>query len=199
MHYGKDRPAILSHDPFKAIIAPRPIGWIGTLNADGVPNLGPYSFFCGVGSNPNMIGFSSEGAKHSYVNAKATGEFTFSLSTEALITAMNISSSAHPDGVDEFAKAGVTIGKSVEIAAPFVAESPAALECVTLSAEQMRDRHGTLLNKYFVIGDFVRTHINDDYIREGRFDVEKARPISRLGYRDYATVTELWELARPDD
>ncbi|MBY6090716.1 flavin reductase family protein [Maritimibacter alkaliphilus] len=199
MHYGKDRPSILPHDPFKAIIAPRPIGWIGTLNGDGVPNLGPYSFFSALGNNPHLIGFTSEGQKHSYVNARDRGEFTFSLATEALTDAMNISSAAVPDGANEFEMAGLELGKSIEIATPFVAASPAALECVTVSATQLTDRHGTPMERYFVIGEVVQTHIRDEYIRDGRFDTAAARPIARMGYRDYATVTEAWELTRPDD
>jgi len=199
MHYGDERPPILAYDPFKAIIAPRPIGWIGTLNADGVPNLGPYSFFAALGSHPHMIGFSSEGRKHSYVNARERGEFTFSLATEALTEAMNISSAAVEDGANEFTLAGLALGNSVEIATPFVAASPAALECVTISAEQLRDRNGVLVDRYFVIGQVVRTHIRDEFIVDGRFDTETARPIARMGYRDYSTVTEAWELMRPDD
>ena len=197
MNYGKARPAILAHDPFKAIIAPRPIGWIGTLNADDIPNLGPYSFFCALGNDPHMIGFTSEGTKHSFCNARDRGEFTFSLATEDLAGAMNASSAPVPDGANEFEIAGLTRGESVEIATPFVAESPAALECVTISARQLYDRHGHPVNRYFVIGEVVRTHIRDEYIRDGRFDTAGARPIARMGYRDYATVTDAWELARP--
>ncbi|MWD28694.1 flavin reductase family protein [Aquicoccus sp. SCR17] len=199
MHYGSARPEILTYDPFKAIIAPRPIGWIGTLNADGIPNLAPYSFFMPMGSNPHMIAFSSEGMKHSSINAQARGEFTFSLATDALKDAMNVSSGAHPDGANEFALAGLTLGQPVEIATPFVAESPAALECVTLSVEPLVDRHGTKIDRYLVVGEVVQTHIRDEYIVDGRFDTAGAAPISRLGYRDYATTDRLWELMRPDD
>lgn len=199
MHYGTHRPALLKHDPFKAIIVPRPIGWIGTLNADGVPNLAPYSFFTLHGTNPHMISFTSEGAKHSVVNARDRGAFTFSLVTEDLAQAMNVTSAPLPDGADEFAAAGLTRGRSFEIGAPFVAESPAALECVTLSATQLRDRHGCLTESYLVLGEVVRTHINEAFIQDGRFDTVKARPIARMGYRDYATVTAAWELTRPSD
>ncbi len=199
MHYGDTRPDSLPHDPFKAIIAPRPIGWIGTRNAQGVPNLGPYSFFSAIGARPQMIAFSSDGAKHSYLNARDQGVFTFSLATEALAQQMNISSQALPDGANEFEKAGLEIGQGIDVDAPFVAAAPAALECVTLSATQLTDRHGALLEQYLVIGQVVHTHIHDDYIVDGRFDTAKARPIARMGYRDYATVTEAWELTRPDD
>ncbi|WP_413203645.1 flavin reductase family protein [Rhodospirillum sp. A1_3_36] len=199
MHYGDRRPEDLPHDPFKAIVAPRPIGWIGTRNADGIPNLAPYSFFNGIGTGPHMICFSSMGPKHSFVNAKDRGEFTFSLATEPLVAAMNATSDMVPDGANEFVLAGLTEGQSVEIAAPFVAESPAALECVTLSATRLTDRHGNPTDAHLVIGEVVHTHIRDEFIREGRFDVTLARTLSRLGYMDYATITETWELARPTE
>lgn len=199
MHYGDTRPESLPFDPFKAIIAPRPIGWIGTRNAGGVPNLGPYSYFNAIGNNPNLICFSSDGLKHSFVNARDRGEFTFSLATEALAEAMNVSSEAMADGANEFAAAGLTIGESKETSAPFVAESPAALECVTISAEELTDRHGNKTNRFLLIGQVVCTHIRDEFIQNGRFDTVLARPISRMGYRDYATVTEAWELKRPDE
>lgn len=199
MHYGDTRPDILQFDPFKAIIAPRPIGWIGTRNADGIPNLGPYSFFNAIGNNPHMICFTSEGLKHSVVNARDQGEFTFSLATEALAEPMNISSEAMSDGANEFEKAGLTLGTSIATNAPFVAESPAALECVTLSVTELTDRNGTPIGRYMIIGQVVQTHIRDEFIKAGRFDTAAARPIARMGYRDYATVTEAWELTRPDD
>ncbi|WP_136634840.1 flavin reductase family protein [Pseudooceanicola onchidii] len=199
MHYGSDRPEILKHDPFKAIVAPRPIGWIGTLNADGVPNLGPYSFFMPLGSAPHMIAFTSEGMKHSPANAKAQGEFTFSLATDALKHAMNVSSGSHPDGANEFELAGLTLGVSQVVGAPFVAESPAALECRTISVQPLVDIEGNTIDRYLVIGQVVQTHIRDEYIRDGRFDTAAAAPLARLGYRDYATADTLWELTRPDD
>ncbi|KMK65921.1 flavin reductase family protein [Puniceibacterium sp. IMCC21224] len=199
MHYGSTRPDVLTFDPFKAIVAPRPIGWIGTVNADGIPNLAPYSFFMPLGANPHMIGFTSEGMKHSAANAQSQGEFTFSLATDALKEAMNTTSEAHPDGANEFELAGLTIGTSIAVSAPFVAESPAALECKTVSVEQIRDMNGDPVDRFFVIGQVVQTHINDAYIVNGRFDTAAASPIARLGYRDYATTDTLWELTRPDD
>nr|WP_163503904.1 flavin reductase family protein [Halomonas socia] len=199
MHYSDNRPAILKYDPFKAIISPRPIGWIGSVNSDGVANLAPYSFFAALSSRPNMIVFSSDGAKHSYVNAKTKREFTFSLATEELKHAMNMSSANLPESESEFEAAGLTAAPGISVGVPFVAESPAALECVVVSAEEITDRYGVLTNRYFVIGEVVRTHIRDEYINaEGRFDLTKARPIARLGYRDYATVKDVWELDRPE-
>jgi flavin reductase (DIM6/NTAB) family NADH-FMN oxidoreductase RutF len=197
MHYGDNRPDSLRYNPFKAIIAPRPIGWIGTIDPGGQPNLAPYSFFNGVGSDPDMVMFSSEGAKHSSTYARERGEFTFSLATEALAEQMNISSGNEPDGANEFELAGLEYGTPVVVKTPFVAASPAALECVTLEVRQLSDRHGTLLERYLVIGEVVQTHIHDEYVRDGRFDTVGARPIARMGYHDYATVTEAWEMKRP--
>ncbi|KRS11920.1 nitrilotriacetate monooxygenase [Roseovarius atlanticus] len=199
MHYGRSRPEELPFNPFKAIIAPRPIGWIGTLNAEGVANLAPYSFFNGVGSGPDMVMFASEGAKNSYINARDAGEFTFSLVTAELTDAMNISSENVPDGIDEFELAGLEQGRSVEIQAPFVAASPAALECVTVDAFQLKDRQGALLEKFMIIGEVVQTHIKDEFIKDGLFATTAAQPIARMGYRDYTSIATAWNLARPDD
>ena len=146
-----------------------------------------------------MIAFTSEGMKHSPANAKARGEFTFSLATEALKLAMNVSSGSYPDGANEFALAGLTLGQTVVVQTPFVAESPAALECRTISVEPLTDMDGNSVNRFMVIGQVVQTHIRDEYIRDGRFDTARAAPLARLGYRDYATADNLWELARPDD
>ncbi|MFN3208982.1 MAG: flavin reductase family protein [Roseovarius sp.] len=199
MHYGSCRPDALRFNPFKAIIAPRPIGWIGTLNAEGVANLAPYSYFNGVGSGPDMVMFASEGAKNSYSNARNSGEFTFSLVTADLSAAMNISSDNVPDGIDEFELAGLEQGRSVEIRAPFVAASPAALECVTVDAIQLKDRSGRLLDKFMIIGEVVQTHIKDEFIQDGFFATTAAKPIARMGYREYTSVETSWSLARPDD
>ena len=196
MHYGDIRPEALKHNPFKAIIAPRPIGWIGTLDAEGRPNLAPYSFFNAIGSDPDMVMFSSEGAKHSATHAHARGEFTFSLATEVLAAQMNNTSAAEPAGANEFDLAALSQGKPCVIQTPFVAESPAALECVTLEVRQLSDRHGTPLERFLVIGEVVQTHIRDEFILNGRFDTTAARPIARMGYADYATVTEAWQMAR---
>ncbi len=198
MHYGDTRPDTLKYNPFKAIIAPRPIGWIGTLDPGGQANLAPYSFFNGIGSDPEMVIFSSEGIKHSATYAQERGEFTFSLATEALARQMNISSAPEASGVNEFDLAELEQGASVVIQTPFVAASPAALECVTLDVRQLSDRHGTLLDRFLVIGEVVQTHIRDEFIKDGRFDTVSARPIARMGYADYATVTEAWQMDRPN-
>lgn len=193
------RPDILVYDPFKAIVSPRPIGWIGTRNADGVPNLAPYSFFNAVSNNPHLLCFSSASWKHSCRNARDQGSFTFSLATEKLAWAMNISSGAALDHENEFHLAGLTAARGKVTEAPFVAQSPAAFECVTISVQELRARDGTSTDHHLVIGEVVQTHIDPTFIRDGRFDTVSARPIARMGYRDYMTVTQAWELIRPDD
>ncbi len=189
----------LPHDPFKAIIAPRPIGWISSVDRDGRPNLAPYSFFNAVHSHPPMLAFTSESMKHSAANAIATGEFTFNLCTRALFDAMNISSGDLPDGASEFAAAGLEMAPGRMVKAPRVAASPAALECRVTQSFQFTDVDGKRLQGWMIIGQVVGVHIDDAYIRDGRFDTLAAVPIARCGYRDYAAVTEMFEALRPTD
>ena len=189
----------LPHDPFKAIIAPRPIGWISTVDAAGRPNLAPYSFFNAVHSRPPMLAFTSETMKHSAANAIATGEFVFNLCTRALFDAMNISSDALGEGVNEFEAAGLATAPCRVVKAPRVAAAPAALECRVVHSLQLRDVDGEALEGWVIIGQVVGVHIDDAYIRDGRFDTAAAQPIARCGYRDYAAVTELFEALRPTD
>lgn len=189
----------LPHDPFKAIIAPRPIGWISSLDAEGRPNLAPYSFFNAVHSRPPMLAFTSESMKHSAANAIATGEFTFNLCTRALFEAMNISSGDQPAGVSEFAAAGLEMAPGRMVKAPRVASSPAALECKVTQSFQFTDVDGKTLQGWMIIGQVVGVHIDDAYLRDGRFDTLAAQPIARCGYRDYAAVTEMFEALRPTD
>ena len=199
MHYSDHLPSELCYDPFKAIVAPRPIGWIGTRGPGGIANLAPYSFFCAVSSRPNMVCFGSDGAKHSYLNARDTGVFTVSFVSRALFEAMNLSSQTLPAAVSEFEAAGLTPRQGVDVDAPFVTESPAAFECVTVSAEALTDRHGMALDRYHVIGEVVHTHIRNEFVSDGRFDTARARPVVRGGYRDYAEMGAAWEALRPDE
>jgi flavin reductase (DIM6/NTAB) family NADH-FMN oxidoreductase RutF len=189
----------LPYDPFKAIIAPRPIGWISTVGAEGRANLAPYSFFNAVHSRPPMLAFTSESMKHSAENAIANGEFVFNLCTRPLFDAMNISSDALARGASEFEAAGLVAAPSRIVKAPRVAASPAALECRVVHSMRFHDMDGNVLDGWMIIGQVVGVHIDDAYIREGRFDTAAARPLARCGYRDYATVTELFEALRPTD
>jgi flavin reductase (DIM6/NTAB) family NADH-FMN oxidoreductase RutF len=179
----------LPHDPFKALVAPRPIGWIGTVDREGRANLAPYSFFNAVSDRPPLVVFSSGGYKHSVANIVDTGEFTCSLATYDLREQMNLSSASVADDVDEFALTGLAKAASRFVAAPRVAAAPAALECrlwktVALPTEAGASDH-TL-----VIGQVVGIYIDDAFIdANGRVDTAAMRPIARMGYMDYATVT----------
>lgn len=197
MFYTADQPHGLPFDPFKAIIAPRPIGWIGSCDREGRVNLAPYSFFNAVGSRPNMIAFSSEGLKDSPRNARDTGEFTFSLATLPLAQQMNLSSAGLEEGANEFDFAGLTMAPSRLVRPPYVGESPAALECKVIEFLELKDLQRRPTGRYLIVGQVVATHIKDEFIVNGRFDAVKAQTIARCGYNDYATVESQWELARP--
>jgi len=199
VYYHADQPHGLAHDPFKAIIAPRPIGWISTVSQSGTPNLAPYSFFNALSSSPPILMFSSETLKDSAKNARDTGEFVFSLATDNLQKEMNISSDTVPPDENEYLNAKLTMAECNNVSVPRVAQSPASMECVTLSCEELRDQRGEPIDTFLVIGQVVGIHINDDYITDGRFNTAAARPLARCGYRDYASVTEVFELMRPTD
>jgi flavin reductase (DIM6/NTAB) family NADH-FMN oxidoreductase RutF len=188
----------LPHDPFKAIVAPRPIGWIATCDRQGRANLAPYSFFNAFSSNPPIVGFCSEGRKDSIRNAEETGAFVANMATKALAEAMNRTSAPVAADVDEFALAGLTAAPCRLVAAPRVAESPAALECKLIQIVQLHDLAGRSLECYLALGQVVGVHIAAGYLNNGRFDTAAAQPIARAGYRgDYFEMGALFELLRP--
>ena len=188
----------LPHDPFKNIVAPRPIGWISTLDKDGNANLAPYSFFNGVNDTPPMVMYSTTGKKldideekDSLRNIRETGEFCVSIVSFALQEAMNISSAHKPHGDDEYTHAGLTKGTPNVVSAPFVAEAPASMECKLFEEIKLPGQ------AFVIIGEVVGIHIQDQHIKDGLLDITSYKPISRLGYRDYSTVTETFSLDRP--
>ncbi|SMF55524.1 NADH-FMN oxidoreductase RutF, flavin reductase (DIM6/NTAB) family [Tistlia consotensis] len=189
----------LAYDPFKAIVAPRPIGWISTLDAEGRPNLAPYSFFNAMCSRPPMVAFSSEGPKDSPRNAEATGEFVFNLSTLPLARQMNATSAMVEPGVDEFALAGLTAAPCRLVKAPRVAESPAALECRVLQVLRLEDLDGGDTGQIVVLGQVVGVHLDERFLKDGYFDTAAAQALARCGYRDFAAVTEVFALLRPEE
>jgi flavin reductase (DIM6/NTAB) family NADH-FMN oxidoreductase RutF len=199
MFYEPRRGHGLPHDPFKAIVAPRPIGWISTVDAAGRANLAPYSFFNAVHSRPPMLAFASETMKHSAADAVATGEFVFNLCTRPLFEAMNVSSGALAEAESAFEAAGLAAAPCRVVKVPRVAAAPAAIECRVVHSMRLRDLDGAALEGWFVVGQVVGVHIDDAYIRGGRFDTAAARPLARRGYRDYAAVTEVFEALRPTD
>jgi flavin reductase (DIM6/NTAB) family NADH-FMN oxidoreductase RutF len=189
----------LPHDPLKAIVAPRPIGWISTLDTQGRPNLAPYSFFNLVHTRPALLAFTSETLKHSAKNAIETGEFVFNLATRPLFAAMNASSGSLPEGVSEFATAGIAEAPSRMVKPPRVALSPAALECRVTQTMEMTDLDGQPSGGWLIIGQVVGVHIAEAVLNNGHFDAVAAQTIARCGYRDYAELTALFAAPRPDD
>jgi flavin reductase (DIM6/NTAB) family NADH-FMN oxidoreductase RutF len=188
----------LAHDPLKAIIAPRPIGWISSIDASGAVNLAPYSFFNMVSDDPPMVMFSSNGWKDSVRNVSETGEFVANLAVRALAEAMNLTSVAVPPGVDEMDLARLEKAPSVLVKPPRVAAAPAALECTCVSIQRLRGIGGVESSNYMVIGQIVGVHIDPAFLKDGVFDTAAARPLGRCGYRgDYAAVTSLFEMVRP--
>ncbi|MCY1668715.1 flavin reductase family protein [Rhizobium sp. SL86] len=189
----------MRHDPFKAIVAPRPIGWIGTKGRDGSQNLSPYSFFNIVSDHPKIVMFSSSGRKHSLKNAEDTGQFTASLVSRHLVDQMNASSAPVDYGVDEFALSKLTPRMGRVVDAPFVEEAYAALECRVTQILQPPTLEGGLAESFMVFGQVVAIHISEAIIREGRIDMGLARPIARMGYMDYSDGgADVFQLRRPN-
>ena len=195
---GQRDKALLPRDPFKAIVAPRPIGWISTRALDGRVNLAPYSFFNGFGSAPPIVGFSSDGGgKDSAAFAVESGEFVANLATFALRDAMNATSAPLPRGESEFIPAGLTMAECRLVKAPRVAESPASLECKVVQVVNVHDRHGVETGHMLILGEVVGFHLAEAFIRDGRFDITLVQPLARCGYQDYAVVEKVFSLARP--
>jgi flavin reductase (DIM6/NTAB) family NADH-FMN oxidoreductase RutF len=198
MHYDpRNESHGLPHDPFYALVVPRPIGWICSISALDVVNLAPYSFFNAVSSDPPMVMFASSGHKDSITNIEATGEFTCSLATWDLREPMNQSSGRYPPDVSEPAVIGLEMAPSVTVAPPRVKASPAALECRYLRTVELVTGDGTLTKNAVVFGEVVRIHLDEAVLTEGRVDLTKIKPIARLGYMDYALVDNIFEMKRP--
>lgn|SRR5690606_18101985 len=187
----------LPHDPFKAIVAPRPIGWISTRREDGAFNLAPYSYFNAISSHPPLVWFSSEGVKDSAVIARETGEFTVNLVSRNLAEKMLETSIDAPPGTSEFELAGLTPAPGKLVSCPRVAEAPAALECRVTEVLEPRDLRGDPTGAIVVMGEVVGVHIDEAMLREGLFDVAKVQNLSRLGYMDYAAPGENFSMRRP--
>jgi len=201
----------LPFNPFKALVAPRPIGWVTTLTANGSVNLAPYSFFQAVADNPDVVMFSatpslsmaadgprfSEERKHSEHNAVASGEFVCNLVSYDLRDAMNQSSAHLPADESEAEFAGLEMVSSQKVAPPRVALAPAAIECVVVDSAPVKRRGGT--HRYhMVFGEVVGIHINDDYIADGRVDTAAMRVLTRMGYDEYAVLERAFRMGRPD-
>ncbi|MDL2407323.1 flavin reductase family protein [Rhizobium calliandrae] len=187
----------LAYDPFKAIVAPRPIGWIGSKGIDGSLNLSPYSFFNAVSDRPKLVMFSSMGRKDSVRNVEETNVFTANLVSRNLLEKMNHSSIAVPYGIDEFSLAGLTAKPGRLVDAPYVAEAFAVLECRVTEVMRPKGLDGEPSENIMVFGQVVGIHIDETIIRDGRLDMALARPVARMGYMDYSEGSDVFELRRP--
>ena len=180
----------LPRDPFKALVTPRPIGWISTVSKDGVCNIAPYSFFNALSDKPHYVVFGSGGVKDSVRNIEETGEFVCSLSTYTLRDQMNVTSADVPDGVDEFPLSGLMATKSHMVKPPRVKESPAALECKHWKTIELPPAEpGGPVGNHAVIGLVVGIYIDDGALKDGFVDTATLQPLARLGYMDYSWVT----------
>lgn len=193
MHYSLENPNEhrnhgMAHNPFKALVAPRPIGWISSISKDGVLNLAPYSFFNAVCDAPPTVMFSSAGRKDSLNNIEETGEFTCSMATEALVDAMNLSSAPVAANVDEFKLAKLETAPSLLVKPPRVAASPSALECRLWKTLALPRTDDSQTEHVLVFGHVVAIYIDDAYVRNGIVDTGAMRPLARMGYMDYSVV-----------
>ena len=188
----------LPHDPFNAIVGPRPIGWISSQGKTGHVNLAPYSFFNGFNYTPPILGFSSVGYKDTVRNVEETGEFVWNLTTRPLVEPMNVSCANFAPEVNEFVQAGLTQAPSRLVAPPRVGESPVAFECKVLSVQQFKDLSGALVNTWMVFGQVVAVHIAKKYLKDGMYDTAAAEPVLRGGGpADYFELGDKFLLKRP--
>lgn len=188
----------LPHNPFNAIVTPRPIGWIGTRGGIG-DNLAPYSFFNAVAYNPPQVMFSSVSAKpdrndtkDSVANIRETGVFTCNVVSYALREVMNQCSGPWPAETDEFEYAGIEKAECETIDCPRVAAAPAVLECRLTEIVTLKGP-----SNFLVLGEVVGVHIDDTMLVDGLLDITRYQPLTRLGYQDYSMITELFQMRRP--
>lgn len=199
--FGETYDGAAPHNPFNALITPRPIAWVSTQDAIGVRNLAPYSFFNGTAYVPPQVMFAStgvkpdqDGTKDTLANIRATGVFCINIVEEAMRDAMNVTTDSLPRDVDEFERAGLAAADCETITCPRLADAPASLEC---RVTQIIPLLGAA--NFTIHGEVTGVHMRDDCLRDGRFDVTAFRPLARLGYRDYSVVDNTFTLARPDD
>lgn len=204
MHYApQSEPCPLQYSPFKSCTVPRPIGWLSTVSKSGTSNLAPFSQWQNLTFDPPMVMFaanqlSSGERKHTVINAEETGWFVWNMATYDLRDAVNISAMELPEGEDEFVRAGVTPEACISAPGSRVFESPAHFECRYLSTHRLRGNssHGWV---EVVYGEVMHIHVNDNYLTpDGKMDIPKIRPLARLGYYDYTSVTEVFEMRIPE-
>lgn len=193
---ARDR-AALPMDPLKAIVAPRPIGWISTVSNTGVVNLAPYSFFNQMQTRPAILAFGSDGRKDTIANLEEVGEFVWSLCDYSLRDQMNASAASLPRGVSEPEVAGVAMAPSRRVRPPRVKAARAAIECKLVEIIALKRASGEPLDGFMALGEAVAVHIDDDCIKEGRVDTRALDPIMRAGYMDYVRIGDMFTMPRP--
>ncbi|MDO6520145.1 flavin reductase family protein [Shimia thalassica] len=191
----------LPHNPFNALITPRPIAWVSTKDEKGVANLAPYSFFNGTAYVPPQVMFAStgikadqDGTKDTVANIRASGVFCINVVEAAMMDAMNVSTTGFDKDVDEFERAGLTPAECETIDCPRLENAPASMECIATQIVQIEGEAN-----FVVHGRVTGIHMREDCLKDGIFDVTTFRPLARLGYRDYSIVDNTFTLARPDD
>ncbi|WP_326533575.1 flavin reductase family protein [Pseudorhodoferax sp.] len=188
----------LPHDPFNAIVGPRPIGWVSTRGAGGQVNLAPYSFFNAFNYVPPIVGFASVGRKDSLANVEETGEFVWNLATRPLAEQMNASCATVPREVNEFELAGLTPLPSLRVAPPRVGESPVAFECKLSQLVRLQGADGQAVDTWLVLGEVVQVHIARALLKDGIYDTAAGQPILRGGGpADYFALGEKFLMRRP--
>jgi flavin reductase (DIM6/NTAB) family NADH-FMN oxidoreductase RutF len=190
----------LRHDPFNAIVGPRPIGWISSISAGGGVNLAPYSFFNAFNYHPPVIGFSTIGWKDTVANVAETGEFCWSLATRTLAEKMNLTCAPAPPEIDEFDVAGLTRAPSRMIKPPRILESPVNFECRLTQLVQLQGADGAKVDTWLVLGEVVAVHIDKALIKDGVYQTAAPGPILRCGRSgDYVEITQdsMFEMRRP--
>ncbi len=192
-NHGLERP------PFKSCVVPRAIGWLSTLNLDGVPNLAPYSQFTNLTFDPPYVAVSInqghlQNRKDTTNNIEQTGEFVHNMVTYDLREAMNITAAEFPPGVDEFEKAGLEKAPSVLVKPWRVAASPIQFECTYVQTIRLPG-NGRVGSADIIIGKVVGVHIKDEFIgTDGKIDILSIKPLARMGYSDYTTVDRVFEI-----
>lgn len=191
----------LDHDPFKACVVPRPIGWVSSVSPSGVVNLAPYSFFNAVSAVPPMVMFSSNGLgpagpKDSRSNCEQSKEFVVNIATWDLRAELNQTSFAYAPEVDELQSAGLTAADCKLVSAPRVSECPIALECKYWKTIELPGLDGPSHNA-IILGEVVGVHIDDSLFVDNRIDIAKLKPIARLGYMDFAVIETTFTMPRP--
>lgn len=187
----------LPHDPLKALVAPRPIGWISSLDAEDIPNLAPYSFFNLLATNPAIVGFSSGSKKDSQRNIEVTGDFVCNFASVDLIDKVNATAKHVPAHVNEFELAGLTQIESQLVKAPRVAEARAHLECRYIKTVELPQEDNSEMVWSLVLGQVVAVHIDDAYLKDGLVDTLAMEPLARMGYLDYGVLGGVASRERP--